>query len=69
MNYPIEILTKLWRDHIATANAMELRMGKMLDPDSEAAVDRVRTHRLKAEELGRAISLLEQSNVVNIKGS
>ena len=69
MNYSIQILEVRRRDHIATANALELRIGEMLDPNSEAAIDRVRTHRLHAEELARAILLLRQSNVVNIEAS
>ncbi len=67
MNYAIQILQKHRRDHIATANALELQMAKMLEPNTEATVDKVREYRLKAEGLQRAIAVLEQSNIVNIE--
>jgi hypothetical protein len=67
MKYPIEILQQRRRDHIATANALELKMADMLDPNTDAAIDNVRKHRLKAEELQRAIIVLDRNNVTNIE--
>lgn len=67
MKYAIEILDKQRRDHLATANAIELRMAKMLDPHTEATADTVRKHRLQAEELQKAIAVLGSSDVVNIE--
>ena len=67
MKYTIEVLSKLRRDHLGAASALELQMAEMLDPNTEAAIDRIRQHRLHAEELHRAILVLQSSNVVNIE--
>lgn len=68
MKYTIAVLAKHRRDLIATANARELKMGEMLDPHTEAAIDEVRLYRLRAEELQRAIAVLEASgDVVSIE--
>jgi len=67
MKYAIDLLDKCRRDHIATANALELKMGEMLDPHTEASIDRVRKHRLQAEELARAVAVLKASGVVSIE--
>lgn len=67
MKYSIDLLQRQANDHLATANAIELRMGRMLEPRTEAAVDVVRKHRLRAEELRRAIAILKSSNIENIE--
>lgn len=68
MEYTITLLAKHRRDLIATANELEMRMGKMLDPHTEATVDKVRQHRLRAEEIQRAIAILEKNDgVVSIE--
>lgn len=60
MIYAIKLLDRVRRDHLATANELEMRMGQMLDPHTEAAVDTIRAHRIKAEELQRAIVRLSK---------
>jgi hypothetical protein len=67
VKHAIELLQKHRRDHIATANALERKMGEMLDPNTEAAIDRIRQHRLLAEELQRAIVTLNSSTATNIE--
>lgn len=69
MKYTIDVLRGHRRDLLATANELELRMGRMLDPHTEAAIDQIRTYRVRAEEIGRAIALLEQSNILNMEPS
>lgn len=67
MRYAVELLEKRRRDHLATANALELKMGEMLEPNTEASVDVIRGHRVRAEELKRAVAVLNASDVVSIE--
>ena len=67
MQYVKTILNKHRRDLLATANAAELKLAEILDPHTEATVDQIRLYRVRAEEIARAIAILEQSDVVSIE--
>lgn len=62
MDKAINILDKRRRDLLGAANSLELRMGEMLDPHTEATVDQVRAMRVEAEEMQRAIAVLREAS-------
>lgn len=66
MDYAIEILNTRRRDHLAAASGLEAKIGGRDGPGYEAELDSVRHHRVRAEELERAIAVLRKNaHIVN----